>query len=44
MDNSKLENLDKLDVPNCGLHCTLNELKTTFETVIPDDWDAECQL
>ncbi|KAL6256375.1 hypothetical protein P5V15_012490 [Pogonomyrmex californicus] len=44
LNNTETENAHILEIPNCGNPCLLHNLKTTWQDVIPDNWDEECKI
>ncbi|XP_025073737.1 lysosomal acid phosphatase-like [Pogonomyrmex barbatus] len=44
LNNTETENAHILEIPNCGNPCLLHNLKTTWQDVIPDNWDEECKM
>lgn len=43
--NTTVENLQPLNIPNCGTSCPLESLYDLYKAVIPDgDFETECNL
>lgn len=34
----------QMEIPNCGKYCPLSKMFDLYESVLPVDWDDECQL
>uniref|UniRef100_A0A182NA80 acid phosphatase n=1 Tax=Anopheles dirus TaxID=7168 RepID=A0A182NA80_9DIPT len=34
----------QLAVPDCGVRCTLDRMLEIYDSIMPHDWEAECQL
>lgn len=38
------EELSPLDIPRCGVKCSIQQFYEKFNEIIPGDFDSECQL
>lgn len=44
IENYEAKALVMWEIPNCSSPCNLNNFLEAITSVIPSDWDTECQL
>lgn len=44
MESYEAKALVMWEIPNCSTPCNLNNFLEAIASVIPNDWDTECQL
>lgn len=42
--NSSSDDLTPMNIPNCGIKCSLNQFYKLYDNILASDFTAECQL